>query len=48
MRHVALYGGLKPTRSTRENSIRKAQPESLKGVPPKRKGETFWLKFMPD
>ena len=39
---------LKPTRSMRENFIRKAQPESFKGVSPKRKGETFWLKFMPD
>ena len=39
---------LKPTKSTRESFTRKAQPESFKGVSPKRKGETFWLKFMPD
>ena len=27
---------------------KKALPESFKGVSPKRKGETSWLKFMPD
>ena len=27
---------------------KKSKPESFKGVSPKRKGETFWLKFTPD
>ena len=27
---------------------KKALPESFKGASPKRKGGTFWLKFMPD
>ena len=48
MRHAALCGALKPTKSTRESFTRKAQLESFKGVSPKRKGGTFWLKFMPD
>ena len=43
-----ISGDRKPTRSMRENFIRKAQPESFKVVSLKRKGETFWLKFMPD
>ena len=48
MGHVALCGDLKPTKSMKESFIRKAPPESFKGVSPKRKGGTFWLKFMPD
>ena len=32
----------------RERFIRKALLESFKGASPKRKGGTFWLKFMPD
>ena len=48
MRHVALCGGLKPTRSTRESFIRKALPEYLKGASPKRKDDNFWKKLMLD
>ena len=48
MRHAASCDALKPTRFMRESFIRKAQPESFKGASQKRKGETFWLKFMPD
>ena len=43
-----IVRGLKPIKSTKESFIRKAPPESFKGVSPKRKGGTFWLKFMPD
>ena len=48
MRHVALCGGLKPTRSTRESFIRKALPEYFKGASPKRKDGSYWNKFMLD
>ena len=48
MRHVALCGALKPTRSTRESFIRKALPEYVKDVSPKRKGGSSWTKFMLD
>ena len=47
MRHVALCGTLKPTRSTRESFIRKALLGYFKDVSPKKKGDNSWLKFMP-
>ena len=48
MRHVALCGALKPTRSTRESFIRKALPEYSKDASPKRTGGSSWPKFMLD
>ena len=48
MKHVVLCGVPRPTKSMRENCTKKALPESFKGASLKRKGGTFWQKFMPD
>ena len=48
MRHAALCGALRPTKSTRESFIRKARPECSKGASPKRKVGSSWTKFLLD
>ena len=45
MKHVVLCGAPRPTKSMRENSTRKVLPESFEDASPKKRDDSYWLKY---